>query len=85
MGEGSGCRFAQNQSAALDQFEYALYSDTDAAAGARQIASAMHVDLMDIQCDFYLAGPDAFIATLHDKLRAAGVPAGQIFAYTPEP
>ena len=71
-------------SAALDQFEYALYTDADAAAGARQIASAMHVDLMDIQCDFYLAGPDAFITTLHDKLRAAGVPAGQIFAYTAE-
>ena len=69
-------------SAALDQFEYTLYTDADAVAGARQIATAMRVDLIDIQCDFYLAGPAGFVTTLQDELRAGGVPAGQIFAYT---
>jgi CDP-4-dehydro-6-deoxyglucose reductase len=69
-------------SAALDQFEYTLYTDTDAAAGSRQIAAAMHVDLIDIQCDFYLAGPATFVNTLQEALRAAGVPAEQIFVYT---
>ncbi len=66
-------------SAALDQFEYALFNDADAAAGARQLAAAMHVDLIDIQCDFYLSGPAAFVSTLQGELRAAGVPAEQIF------
>jgi CDP-4-dehydro-6-deoxyglucose reductase, E3 len=66
-------------SAALDQFEYALYTDADAAAGARQAVAAMRVDLIDIQCDFYLAGPAEFVDTLSDELRMAGVPAGQIF------
>lgn len=69
-------------SAALDQFEYSLYTDKDAAAGARQIAAAMRVDLLDIQCDFYLAGPDDFVTTLHDELRLAGVPDNQIYSYT---
>jgi CDP-4-dehydro-6-deoxyglucose reductase len=71
-------------SAALDQFEYSLYSDNDAEAGARQIAAAMRVDLIGIQCDFYVAGPGGFVATLHDELRFAGVPASQIFTYTAE-
>ena len=71
-------------SAALDQFEYTLYTDTDAAAGARQIATAMKVDLIDIRCDFYLAGPTTFVATLREELRSRGVPAAQIFDYTAE-
>ncbi|MFZ2649158.1 MAG: 2Fe-2S iron-sulfur cluster-binding protein, partial [Burkholderiaceae bacterium] len=45
-------------SEALDPFEYALFTDSDAAAGARQIAAAMRADLFDIACDFYLAGPE---------------------------
>ena len=68
-------------SSALDQFEYTLYTDADAATGARQIATAMRVDLLDIQCDFYLAGPAGFVATLQEELRAGGVPVHQIFAY----
>lgn len=69
-------------SSALDEFEYTLYTDADAMAGARQIATAMRVDLLDIQCDFYLAGPAGFVATLQEELRAGGVPVHQIFAYT---
>jgi CDP-4-dehydro-6-deoxyglucose reductase len=69
-------------SSALDQFEYALYTDDDATAGARRIADAMHIDLLDIQCDFYLAGPAEFVGTLQYELREAGVPANQIFTYT---
>ncbi|MEO8102444.1 MAG: 2Fe-2S iron-sulfur cluster-binding protein [Betaproteobacteria bacterium] len=69
-------------SSALDQFEYALYTDGNAAEGARRIADAMHIELLDIQCDFYLAGPADFVATLQDELRLGGVPAGQIFTYT---
>ena len=67
-------------SEALDQFEVALSTDQDAAAGARQIAGAMRADLFDIECDFYLAGPDSFIDTLASELRHAGVPAQQIRA-----
>ena len=65
-------------SAALDPFEYELVSDPDPAAGARQIAQAMRVDLFDIDCNFYLAGPQDFVATLASQLRAAGVAPGQI-------
>jgi CDP-4-dehydro-6-deoxyglucose reductase len=66
-------------SEALDQFEYELVSHADVTVGARQIAHAMRVDLFDIDCDFYLAGPPGFISTLHDELRSAGVAAAQIF------
>ena len=69
-------------SAALDQFEHTLYTDADAVAGARQIAAAMRVDLLVIQCDFYLAGPAGFVATLEEELRAGGVPGSQIFTYS---
>jgi ferredoxin-NADP reductase len=40
----------------------------------------MRADLFDIDCDFYLAGPGAFVATLDAQLDAAGVPAAQRFA-----
>ena len=66
-------------SEALDQFEFELVSHTDVTVGAQQIAQAMRADLFDIDCDFYLAGPQDFVRTLHDELRAAGVPATQIF------
>lgn len=76
--------FAKNQcrawSQALDQFDYELVADTDAVAGARQIVRAMRSDLFDIDCDFYLAGPEAFVRTLQEGLREAGVPAAQVFA-----
>jgi CDP-4-dehydro-6-deoxyglucose reductase, E3 len=64
---------------ALDQFEVEMVSNPDASEGARQIARAMRADLFDIDCDFYLAGPQEFIDTLHGELRAAGVAAAQIF------
>ena len=66
-------------SEALDNFEYGLFTNTDVVAGAREIALAMHADLFDIECDFYLCGPAAFVDTLFDDLRHAGVPAAQIF------
>ncbi|MCU0918911.1 MAG: 2Fe-2S iron-sulfur cluster-binding protein [Burkholderiaceae bacterium] len=67
-------------SEALDSFEASLSTHADAARGARHIAHAMRADLFDIECDFYLAGPAAFVTPLGDELRAAGVPAPQIFA-----
>jgi CDP-4-dehydro-6-deoxyglucose reductase len=66
-------------SEALDTFEAALSVHADAATGAHQIARAMRADLFDIECDFYLAGPQAFVAALGCDLRAAGVPQPQIF------
>lgn len=75
--------FRSNQcrawSEALDLFEYELISETDIQAGALQMARAMRADLFDIECDFYLAGPELFVHTLHTALRAAGVPEAQIF------
>ena len=65
-------------SEALDAFEYTLFTDADAAAGARQLATAIRADLFDIDCDFYVAGPQVFVATLCAALRDAGVPAGQV-------
>jgi CDP-4-dehydro-6-deoxyglucose reductase len=65
---------------ALDQFEYELVTHPDAALGAWQIAQAMRADLFDIDCDFYLAGPENFITTLHAELRNAGVSESQIFS-----
>ncbi len=80
--QGDG-HFYSNQcrawSEALDQFEYELVTQADVTLGAQQIAQAMRVDLFDIDCDFYLAGPAGFISTLHGELRAAGVAAAQIF------
>ncbi len=67
-------------SEALDSFEVSLSTHADVARGARHIAHAMRADLFDIECDFYLAGPAEFVTTLGDELRAAGVPAPQIFA-----
>jgi CDP-4-dehydro-6-deoxyglucose reductase len=67
-------------SAALDAFEYAAFSETDATAGARQLAAAIRADQFDIDCDFYLAGPEAFVTTLGAALLDAGVPAAQITA-----
>ena len=65
-------------SEALDPFEFALFTDNDPAAGARQMATAMRADLFDIDCDFYLAGPEAFVTALNTALLAAGVPAAQV-------
>ena len=65
---------------ALDQFEYELLAEADITFGALQMARAMRADLFDIHCDFYLAGPEAFVRALEDELRAAGVPATQIYS-----
>ena len=35
-------------------------------------------DRFDINCDFYVAGPPDFVATLAGQLRASGVPTAQI-------
>ncbi|HET9821411.1 MAG TPA: 2Fe-2S iron-sulfur cluster-binding protein [Burkholderiaceae bacterium] len=65
---------------ALDNFEYAALSDADPAAGARQVAEAIRADLFDIDCEYYLAGPPAFVEALGAALREAGVPAAHIVA-----
>ncbi len=67
-------------SEALDPFEYALFTDTDATAGAQQVVAAIRADLFDIDCDFYVAGPDAFVTALGAALLEAGVPAAQLVA-----
>jgi CDP-4-dehydro-6-deoxyglucose reductase len=67
-------------SEALDPFEYALFTDDDAAAGARQMAAAMRADLFDVDCDFYLAGPAAFVEALTGALLDGGVPAAQVLS-----
>lgn len=70
-------------SAALDPFDYELVSDADPAAGAVRIAQAMRVDLFDIDCDFYLAGPEAFVNALQEQLWAGGVEPAQIRCMVP--
>lgn len=67
-------------SSALDSFEHQLSTDRDPAAGARQMAQAMRADLFDIACEFFVAGPQAFVSTLVDSLREGGVSAAQIHA-----
>ena len=67
-------------SEALDPVEYALVSDGSPAVGARQMAAAMRADLFDIDCDFYLAGPPAFVDALGTALLDAGVPAAQVLS-----
>jgi CDP-4-dehydro-6-deoxyglucose reductase len=67
-------------SAALDAFEYTPFTDTDPSAGAHQVAAAIRADQFDIDCDFYVAGPQAFVTTLCTALREAGVPADQVMA-----
>jgi CDP-4-dehydro-6-deoxyglucose reductase len=67
-------------SEALDAFEVTLSRHDDAREGAREMARAMRADLFDIDCDFYLAGPEPFVAALDAQLAAAGVPAAQRFA-----
>ncbi|MDP3699355.1 MAG: 2Fe-2S iron-sulfur cluster-binding protein [Hylemonella sp.] len=63
---------------ALDLFEYELLAEPDISFGAAQLARAMRADLFDIECDFYLAGPEVFVNALQAELRASGVPAAQI-------
>jgi CDP-4-dehydro-6-deoxyglucose reductase len=65
-------------SEALDPFEYSLATHGDTAVGASLMAAAIRADLFDIDCAFYIAGPEAFVQTLSAELGAAGVPAGQI-------
>lgn len=72
---GNLCR---SWSEALDGFETTLLDAPDPETGAAQIAEAMRADLFEIDCDFYLAGPPAFVETLGQALRRAGVPAAQL-------
>lgn len=67
-------------SEALDQFEYELVFHDDPVVGAQKIAQAMRADLFELDCDFYLAGPQEFVDTVWGELRGAGVPQAQIFA-----
>ncbi|MDH5204359.1 MAG: 2Fe-2S iron-sulfur cluster-binding protein [Hylemonella sp.] len=75
--------FLENQcrawSEALDPFEYELLAESDITFGALQLARAMRADLFDIQCDYYIAGPEVFVTALQAELRAAGVPAAQMY------
>lgn len=74
--------FMSNQcrswSEALDPFEYALFTHRDAVEGAMQMAHAMREDLFDIDCVFYIAGPQPFLETLVAELAGSGVPMAQI-------
>ncbi len=65
-------------SAALDPFEYNLFTDSDPAAGALQVGRAMRADVFQIDCAFYLAGPVEFVMTIGAQLSEAGVPEAQI-------
>ena len=62
-------------SEALDTFEYTLSTTPTPAPAPARWRAAMRADLFDIDCDFYIAGPEAFVDTLRAELRAAGVPA----------
>ncbi|MEO6065098.1 MAG: 2Fe-2S iron-sulfur cluster-binding protein [Lysobacterales bacterium] len=74
--------FQSNQcrawSEALDLFEYSAFTEIDPVAGAAQMAAGIRADQFEIDCDFYLAGPHAFVTTLRATLLGAGVPAVQI-------
>ncbi|MDP1533499.1 MAG: 2Fe-2S iron-sulfur cluster-binding protein [Rubrivivax sp.] len=65
-------------SEALDPFEYTLSAHSDPATGASQMATSMRADLFDIDCAYYIAGPQAFIEALRAELGAAGVPESQM-------
>jgi CDP-4-dehydro-6-deoxyglucose reductase len=65
-------------SAAIDAFEYSLFTDGEAAAGALQVARAMRADVFQIDCEFHLAGPVDFVMTIAAQLAEAGVSEGQI-------
>jgi CDP-4-dehydro-6-deoxyglucose reductase len=66
--------------AALDHFDFSLHGDADVRAGALQVVDAIRVDRFPMQCDVYLAGPEAFVATVARALRALGMPAAQLAA-----
>ena len=65
-------------SEALDQFDYSLHTDVDAAAGAGSLVEAMQADLFIGRCDYYVAGPEPFVEAAAGGLRASGVPKRQI-------
>lgn len=65
-------------SEAFDAFEVTLSEHEETMMGASQMAAAMRADLFDIDCSFYIAGPQAFVSTLRAELASAGVPASQL-------
>jgi CDP-4-dehydro-6-deoxyglucose reductase len=75
-------RLCRSWTEALDGFETTLLNAADTVDGAAQIASAMRADLFDIDCDFYLAGPAAFVDAISTALQRAGVPADQLRSLT---
>ena len=65
-------------SEALDAFEVSLSTHSSAATGASQMANAIRADQFDIDCAYYIAGPQAFVDRLVADLLAAGVPASRL-------
>jgi CDP-4-dehydro-6-deoxyglucose reductase len=65
-------------SEALDAFEATLSSHADPRVGASQMAAAIRADLFDIDCAYYIAGPQAFVDGLRAELLAAGVPPSRL-------
>ena len=62
--------------AALAEMEHHVISSADDAAA--QMAEAMRAGLFEVDCDFYLAGPPAFVDGLGGALQRAGVPPRQL-------
>lgn len=69
--------FAQNQcrawSQALDQFDYELVANADVVAGACHISEAMRATCSTSIAISTSAGPEVFVRTLHEGLRAPPV------------
>ncbi|MBI5276725.1 MAG: 2Fe-2S iron-sulfur cluster binding domain-containing protein [Burkholderiales bacterium] len=82
LATGADGHFLANQcrawSEALEQFEYTLFNDFDPGRGAARVAAAMREDLFEVDCEFHLAGPPAFVAPVREQLLVAGVPPAQI-------
>jgi ferredoxin-NADP reductase len=65
---------------AFDGFHYAPATHSDAAAGAIEMVSAAREAMDFAACDFYVAGPAAFVDNARSQLRAEGVAAQRIRA-----
>jgi CDP-4-dehydro-6-deoxyglucose reductase, E3 len=65
---------------AFDGFHYAAAIHADPAGGAAELVSAAR-EAMDLAAsDFYVAGPAAFVASMHGQLLGAGIAAQRIRA-----
>lgn len=71
-------------SEALDEFEYSPHRDGDPAQGASTLAATLRADLFDVDCCYYVAGPETFVVSMRKQLLTIGVPtANQHFEVTP--